>query len=137
MKKLSVLLLTLFVFLTACSSSGNSLALEGEWTLVSYGDAASPTPALPGVQTSIKFEADGQFGGNVGCNGLGGGYTVNGNQVTFESLISTLMFCEGISDQETVVLGILSDHTLTAELNENQLILTSADDLSVIVLTRK
>ena len=137
MKKLSFILITLIVLLSACTAAGDSLSLEGDWKLVSYGDAANPTPALPDVETSLNFGADGQFGGTVGCNSFGGGYTVSGDQVTFESMVSTMMFCEGISDQETVVLGILSDQTLTAELNGNQLTLTSAGGSSVIVLERK
>jgi heat shock protein HslJ len=136
MKKISFVLITLLMLLTACSS-GNSLSIEGEWTLVSYGDAANTTPALPNVEASLNFEANGQFGGNVGCNGFGGGYTVSGDQITFESIVSTMMFCEGISDQETAVLGILSDQTLTATITGNQLTLTSTDGSSVIVLERK
>jgi heat shock protein HslJ len=136
MKKLSFVLITLLVFLSACSS-GNSLSIEGEWKLISYGDAASPTPAVPDVEAFINFGSDGQYSGNVGCNGFGGGYTVNGNQVTFEAGVSTLMFCEGTSDQENGVLGILSDQILTSTITGSQLTLTSADGSSVIVLERK
>jgi len=132
MKKIYFLLIVLVVLLSACS--GSSVSLEGEWALVSYGDASNPTSALPDVETSINFDADGKFGGNVGCNSFGAGYQVNENQVTFESAFSTMMFCEETMNQETAILGIVSEQTLNFELNGNQLKLTSQDGSSVIVL---
>lgn len=135
MKKITFLLIALVMVLSACS--GNSASLEGEWKLISYGDSASPIPALPDVETSINFGADGQFGGSVGCNSFGAGYQVNGNQITFEPVFSTLMFCEGTMDQETVVLSVLSEQTLNFELIGNQLTLTTQDGSSVIVLEKK
>jgi heat shock protein HslJ len=135
MKKIYFLLIALVVLLSACS--GNSASLEGEWTLVSYGDSANPTSALPNVETSINFGTDGQFGGSVGCNSFGAGYQASGNQITFEPVFSTLMFCEGTMDQETVVLNILSEQTLNFELSGNQLTLSTQDGSSVIVLEKK
>jgi len=135
MKKIYFLLIAFVLLLSACS--GNSASLEGEWTLISYGDTTNPTPALPNIETSINFGADGQFGGSVGCNSFGAGYQVSGNQITFEPVYSTLMFCEGTMDQETVFLNILSEQKLNFELSGNQLTLTTQDGSSVIVLERK
>lgn len=135
MKKLKTILFILLITISACSA--NSASLEGEWTLISYGDSSNPTPALPNVETTINFGVDGQFGGSVGCNSFGAGYQVSGNQITFESVFSTLMFCEGTMDQETVFLNILSEQTLNFELSGNQLTLTTQDGSSVIVLERK
>lgn len=141
MKKTSLALVTLFalsvIILFACASSGASGTPKGEWTLVSYGDASDPTPALPDVETSINFNEDGTFGGNVGCNSFGADYKVDGDQITFGSIVSTMMFCEGISDQESTVLGILTDKTVSFSMNDDQLTLTSEDGNSVIVLARK
>lgn len=135
MKKLTIILIILIISLSACAN--NSVALLGEWTLIAYGDSANPTSALPNVDTSINFGADGQFGGTVGCNTFGGEYKVNGSEMTFSNIFSTLMFCEGISDQETIVLNIFSNQALNVEMNGNQLTLTSADGSSVIVLEKK
>ncbi len=107
----ALIMLTLaMVIFNACSTSSTNLA--GEWKLVSYGDAAAPTPALPGVDTSISFE-EGQFGGTVGCNSFGGDYTLSGNQMSIGSVISTMMFCDQTSAQDSAVLAILSDKTIT------------------------
>lgn len=135
MKKIYILIVALVVLLSACS--GSSASLEGEWKLISYGDSSNPTPALPNVETSINFGSDGQFGGSVGCNTFGAGYQVSGSQIAFQAVFSTLMFCEGTMDQETVVLNILSEQSLNFELSGNQLTLTTPDGSSVIVLEKK
>ncbi len=136
MKKIT-LLLTFFMLIMAACTGGSSSALAGEWKLVSYGDASNPTPAVPNVDTSISFDEKGQFGGTVGCNSFGAGYVVDGDQITFEPILSTMMFCEETSPQESAVLAILSDATVKFQLNGGQLTLTSADGASVVVLERK
>ncbi len=142
MKKTSLLLVTLFalsvLILSACTSGGGASASPtGEWTLVSYGDASNLTPALPDVETSINFNEDGTFGGSVGCNSFGSDYKVDGDQVTFGSIVSTMMFCNEISTQESAVLAILTDKTVSFTVNGDELTFTSADGASVIVLARK
>jgi heat shock protein HslJ len=134
MKKTIFLFMTLLLLaLSACSGGG----LNGEWKLVSYGDPVEPTPALPDVDTSISFNADGSFGGTVGCNTFSGEYTVSGNQVTFSSIVSTMMFCEEINDQESFVLAMVSYKTAAYAIDGNQLTITSEDGKSVMVLEKK
>ena len=135
MKKLTIILIILLITLSACA--GNSASLEGEWKLVAYGNAANPTPALPNAETSINFGADGQFGGTVGCNTFGGKYKVSGDEITFSGVFSTEMFCEETSEQESLVLGILSEKTMKFQVDGDRLTLTSLDDASVVVLGRK
>lgn len=131
----ALIMLTLaMVIFNACSTSSTNLA--GEWKLVSYGDAAAPTPALPGVDTSISFE-EGQFGGTVGCNSFGGDYTLSGNQMSIGSVISTMMFCDQTSAQESAVLSILSDQTMTITQSGNLLTLSSADGKSIVSFEKK
>ena len=131
----ALIMLTLaMVIFNACSTSSTNLA--GEWKLVSYGDAAAPTPALPGVDTSISFE-EGQFGGTVGCNSFGGDYTLSGNQMSIGSVISTMMFCDQTSAQESAVLNILSDQTMTITQSGNLLTFSSADGKSIVSFEKK
>ena len=130
---LILLTLTMTIF-NACSTTGTSLA--GEWKLVSYGDATNPTPAIEGVDTSVNFN-DGKFGGNVGCNSFGADYTADGESIHIGSVVSTMMFCEATSAQESAVLGIVSDKTLKVSLTGNQLTLATEDGTSVIVLEKK
>ncbi len=141
MKKTSLALVTLFalsvIILSACSGGAASASPTGEWTLVSYGDASNPTPALPDVETSINFNEDGTFGGNVGCNSFGADYKVDGDRITFGSIMSTMMFCNEVSTQESAVLAILTDKTVSFTVNGDQLTLTSTDGASVVALARK
>ena len=131
----ALIMLTLaMVIFNACSTTNTSLT--GEWKLVSYGDVAAPTPALPGVDTSISFE-EGQFGGTVGCNSFGGDYTLNGDQMSIGSIISTMMFCDQTSTQESAILAILSDKTMTVTQSGNLLTLSSVDGKSVVTLEKK
>jgi heat shock protein HslJ len=136
MKKIRLLLTVLFiVVLTACSPAKPNI--NGEWKLVSYGDAANSTPALPNVDASIKFE-DGQMSGNVGCNGFGGAYELSGDQIILSGIMSTLMYCEETSAQEQSVLAVFSDSVkLPFQLNGDTLTIISADGASVINLARK
>ncbi len=128
----------LFIFalciLVACSSAPKT-DVTGDWKLVSYGDAASPISALPGIDTSIKFEK-GQLSGNVGCNSFSGNYEMKDAAIIFESMMSTEMFCEETSPQEQGVLSVLSN-TTNLKMNGNTLTITSADGASVVNLTRK
>ncbi len=94
-------------------------------------------PAAPDVDTSIVFGGDGKVNGNVGCNGFGGDYTVEGNTITFGQIVSTLMFCEGpVGDQETTTLNVFAG-SATSVMDGDTLTITSADGSSVIVLARK
>ncbi len=140
MKKSFLFLITLFVLsvliLTACFGR-TPASFAGEWALASYGDASNPTPAVPNAETSFNFDEKGQFGGNVGCNSFGAEYKVDGDQIVFGSMVSTMMFCDETSSQESAVLGILSDKTVKYQVDGEQLIITSNDGASVVVLVHK
>ena len=134
MKKYGFALFALLI-LSACSG-GNQASIAGTWKLVSYGDPANPTPAVPDVDTSIEFK-DGQVNGNVGCNGFGGTYEIDGDKIKFSDVVSTLMFCEGpVGDQELGTLAVLRD-SATFVLDGDTLTLTSADGNAMVVLARK
>lgn len=134
MRKILIGLFTLLI-LTACSGAAPE-SIEGRWQLISHGSASSLTPAEEDVEAFIEFGADGQLGGNVGCNGFGGEYTVEDNVITFGPIISTKMFCEGpVGEQEATTLSVLSE-SATFDLDGDTLTISSADGSSVIVLER-
>ena len=135
MKKTFLLAIALII-LAACSST--DVDISGDWKLVSYGDTGNATPAIPNVDTSIKFDSNGQISGNVGCNSFGGNYKMSGDQITFNSIIATLMYCEETSSQEQAVLNVFSDNvSLQIQMSSDTLTITSADGSSVVNLTRK
>jgi len=81
-----------------------------DWQLIAFGDAGAATPVLTGSTVTLAFSADGQAGGNGGCNSYGSDYTVKGDTVTFGELISTLMACadQNVTEQEQQYLAALS-----------------------------
>jgi heat shock protein HslJ len=133
-------LLTLFVIglvIAACSAQTTDepeASLLGAWKLTSYGPASSPAPAVEDTEAGITFNEDGTVAGNSGCNGFGGNYTVEGDQVTFSEIVSTLMACEEpLMSQEGIVLEVMAGSP-TYTIDGNSLTLTGNGN--VLVLTR-
>ena len=58
------------------------------------GDTASSVPA--GVEAVVIFEDGNRFGGNAGCNGMGGNAVVDEakSTITFSEVITTKMACD-------------------------------------------
>jgi len=136
MKK-NLVLIAVFVFILSACSPGPSASVVGEWRLESYGGPASLTPAALDVETSIIFDEKGQMNGNVGCNGFGGEYAIDGDAIVFEPVVSTLMFCEGpVGVQESVILSVFRD-TASLAVEGGTLTITSADGSVIVVLKRK
>jgi heat shock protein HslJ len=138
MKKIILFVLVLMV-MTACSGKASSPAtsVAGEWTLTSYGSSTNPTPADSNVDTSITFDSDGKLTGNVGCNGFGGDYKVDGGTITFGSIVSTMMACaDPIMQQEGTVLNVFTN-SATFKVDGNTLTIKSTDGNSVVILEHK
>jgi heat shock protein HslJ len=136
-KKYLLPVLILSLAISACSAQRTeepAASLIGAWKLTSYDPASSPTPAVEGTEAGITFNEDGTVAGNTGCNGFGGNYTVEGDQVTFSEIVSTLIACEEpIMSQEAAVLQVLTD-AATYQIEGNTLTLTNND--IVLVLAR-
>jgi heat shock protein HslJ len=85
--------------LSACSSPGATrvsaapgaaTALAGTaWTLV----ALPGRPLLPGVASSLSFDAAGKVGGSDGCNRYGGTYHADATALTITPGGATMMAC--------------------------------------------
>lgn len=125
----------LAMFLLVACAGGASASVEGQWKLVSYGPASTQVPAVTDVETSIEFK-DGQMSGNVGCNGFGGDYSVEGDTIKFGPVMSTMMYCEAVAKQELGTLAVFQE-TVGFVLDGNTLTITSADGAMSIVLARK
>ncbi len=87
---------------------------DKNWTLVSYGDPAAPTPVVEGGQpVTLLFSATG-VSGSGGCNGYGGSfqYDATSGTVSFSQLVHTLIACDQpILDQENAYFDALSKAT--------------------------
>ena len=126
------------------------LPLAGtDWVLDSYttrGDSVSPV--IAGTTVTAKFSPDGNVTGNAGCNHYGGGYLLEGTNISVSSLFSTLMYCgepEGVMEQEARYLALLGNAssyrvrgdrlTLTDEEGTDLLFFVQADEVPTVPLT--
>lgn len=68
------------------------------WEKTLYNDDTVHVPNEPGV-FSLAFGQDGRVAITTDCNSMGGNYRVEGNQLQFEQMMSTRMYCEGSQEQ--------------------------------------
>ncbi len=129
MKKYLITLLIIGLAISACTTKNEESAasLIGSWKLTSYSRADVLTPAVADTEAGLTFKDDGTVTGNSGCNGLGGNYKVEGDQVTFDQITSTLMACDDVRmAQEGAVHQVLTN-TATFKIEGNTLTLTNND----------
>jgi heat shock protein HslJ len=134
-KNLLLLVLVIGLAISACTAKNetSSPSLIGSWKLTSYSHADVLTPAVSGTDAGLTFNDDGTLTGNSGCNGLGGNYKAEGDQVTFSDVVSTLMACdEARMAQEGAFHQVLTD-TATFNIEGNTLTITNNDYVLVLV----
>ena len=68
------------------------------WVSTTYNDGTKIVPKISG-KFILTFKKDGTFGATTDCNGVGGEYKVSGTAITFDKMMSTLMYCEGSQEQ--------------------------------------
>jgi heat shock protein HslJ len=135
MNKLAISLFMLFI-LAACGNISSGL-VQGQWILISYGSPSDQVLAVPDVDASIEFDSEGRMNGNVGCNGFGGDYTVDGGTIRFGPIMSTMMFCEGpVGAQEMETIAVFQESAQFV-IDGDTMMITSADGESSITLGRK
>ena len=85
--------------------------LSGVWTLTGYSARGTLEPVIPGTSISAEFGEENRVTGTSGCNHYFAEYSVSKDHLTIGAVGSTLMYCsgEGIMEQETAYLGLLSD----------------------------
>lgn len=115
MKKLSTLVITGLLFLSACSTGKNvanssTPLYETKWLLkkIHTGSATEDV----NTKAFIRFDqSKGSAGGNGSCNSFGSNAAVNGSDVKFSNVFSTKMYCEGVQQIENKFLGDLEKVT--------------------------
>lgn len=86
----------------ATPSNASDPLANTSWQLTSFGATDAETPVVADSTVTLAFSADGQAGGNAGCNTYGGSYQVQGDSLSFGELTRTLVACadEAIMQQE-------------------------------------
>jgi heat shock protein HslJ len=89
------------------ASSPDSSLFGKKWYLRKvnkiYGNdlPAFKTDTVGGLTAFIKFNKEKMSaGGNGGCNSFGGSFNINGRTIHISDIISTQMYCQGISQTE-------------------------------------
>lgn len=59
-------------------------------------------PAPSGDRFVLGFEADGRMSSLTDCNTVSGSYLVDGNEISFEQMIMTKMFCQNSMESDYV-----------------------------------
>jgi heat shock protein HslJ len=124
-KKYLLILLMICLTVSACASKENALPLAGSWRLTAYGPADSPTPAVPDVEAFLSFGADGTLTGNTGCNQLGGDYQLEGDQITFGQIVSTLIACPDMQMAQEDSMHQVLTGTASFKIEGNTLTITN------------
>lgn len=91
--------------LTACAAAkeGHASLTNSTWRFVSI-DGSVPASG----KAQLTFEED-RLGANVGCNGMGGPWRVEGGRLIAGPLAQTQMYCEGpVWSQEKAIGALLA-----------------------------
>lgn len=132
MKRMLVSLFLLTVIVLSGCGADPSAANPLDGTSWELSMIAGRSPA-PGSTVTLEFR-EGQASGSAGCNGYGGDYAVEGEEIIFEEVASTLILCsepEGVMEQEAEFLGSLNE-VERFELDEEQLRLFRADGEALV-----
>ena len=133
MKRHVLILVVLGMLLSACLAQENA-SLAGGWELTAYGPVGTTSPALTENEPGLTFNEDGTLNGSSGCNGFSGEYTIDGDQIQFGPITSTLMLCDSpIMGQEEAFFQVLMD-AATYQIEGDPL--TISNNSRVLVLTR-
>lgn len=82
------------------------------------------------AQPFIEFSTDGRLTGMAGCNGMFGVFEADSENLKFDGLGTTKMFCPTGMDTEARLLEVL-DHTSRYRVNADTLLLQDAGSTSL------
>jgi len=94
------------------------------WQHSALGDGTTVTPADP-TRYTVTFVSDSEVQIQLDCNRGGGGYTVNGDELTFGAIATTLMACP--PDSQDSVFGQQLADTTSYTIEDGKLTLMLSD----------
>lgn len=106
------------------SGSGANASLKGtEWTLNKIPDFTIETTRKP---VTLTFSDSTTFYGFAGCNGFGGNFTENGNNLKLEKIMATKMACMPGMDTENRIMQAMMT-TEKYSISGNKLVLMKGE----------
>lgn len=94
------------------------------WNLVSIAGE----PPVEGSAITLDF-LNGDLGGSAGCNSYSAPYNLEADALSVGDVVSTMMACEGLMDQEARYLGMLGSAESLAATEDELVIHTPEGDL--------
>lgn len=112
------------LLLAACATTGGAGLENTYWKLVGLeGTPLAPTQREAHI---ILRPAERRVSGSGGCNGIGGGYKLDGDRLSFGQMIRTMMACPTGMDIESAFLAALGK-TRGAKVSGQELTLLDAE----------
>lgn len=85
------------------------------WISTTYNNDTQVKPR-DSKKFTVTFKDNGTFSATTDCNSVGGDYAVNGNKISFDKMISTMMYCDGSQEGDfTKMLGEVSSYHFTSK----------------------
>ncbi len=109
--------------------------LAGEWTIFSVGGHKVTGEERPYVNFSME---DNKIYGSNGCNIINAGLIVNGNNIKFDKIISTMMACPDAPYEQAINLALENtrSYSISKKGHEFYLELKNASKQTVMVLRK-
>lgn len=106
------------------STRGGDADLTGtNWMLTTLNDSQP----VPTTTITINFDDEGRVNGSDGCNNYSGSYEVDGNNIKFGQMASTMMACpDPIMKQANAYQSVMAE-TTTFEISGDELNFNDAD----------
>ncbi|HEY6627415.1 MAG TPA: META domain-containing protein [Acidimicrobiia bacterium] len=112
MRRALVFAAVLGLTLAACADASEPGAdpTLSDWTLQSGTVDGTDIPIVADHPITLTFEADNAIAGSSACNSYFGGYTIEGADISFTEMGSTMMACEPaeVMDSEGMYLDAMS-----------------------------
>ncbi|AWZ06082.1 MULTISPECIES: META domain-containing protein [unclassified Streptomyces] len=119
------------ISLTTKPRTPKASLVDTVWTVDSLlgGGTASSLAAEAAGRARFTVAADGSASGNLGCNRFNAKATVEGNRLTFGTLTTTRMACEGgAGEVERALTGLFGSGPLDWRIQGDALTLTASGD---------
>ncbi len=103
------------VLVAAACNGSDEAAIELDGTAWNLTDLAGQG-IVEGSEVTLEF-AEGAMTGRAGCNGFGAEYELDGGELTVgQQMASTMMWCEGLMDQESAYTqALIAAESVTLE----------------------
>ena len=126
-------------FLSSCSTIANPITnnqasnegILGKWELdyIMTQDGKSLAEAYPMGAPYLNFVSNKMLNASDGCNTLNGGVTIEGNQITFGNMMSTMKACQNVEDSN---FSSKLNGKLKYSISDNKLLLIQGD---IVIMT--